>query len=281
MPLEPPSERSPDDAAAVAFDQHRDLLLSVAHSMLGHPGEAEDLVREVGSRWLDDSEPGAHRSKAALIRLVTSAAIARLRTAQVSGESHIGPWIPEPLLGEPLLSLAESVSAAMAVVLDALQPNERTVFVLRHGFGLTDDAIAKVTGLREQDVRRIAADATARVRCEVPAVGGGTLRRLKDSLSARDRRALLDKLTDDVVLTRARAGGSGPPLRIEGRENVADALLECFAAASPDTWSEVLDAEGIVVLLCAGEPTVAAAILQLSDAKIKEIDILESAPEAQ
>ncbi|TQS11227.1 hypothetical protein FLW53_24675 [Microbispora sp. SCL1-1] len=64
--------------------------------------------------------------------------------------------------------MAESVSAALATVLGMLDQEERTVFMLRHGFGLAYADIASVTGLTEEGVRGIDARAKAQVRCEVP-----------------------------------------------------------------------------------------------------------------
>lgn len=53
--------------------------------------------------------------------------------------SYIGPWLPEPMLTTPDAAddvvRADSVSTAMLLVLEALSPTERAVFVLNEAFG--------------------------------------------------------------------------------------------------------------------------------------------------
>ena len=57
--------------------------------------------------------------------------LGRLRSARVRRESYVGPWLPEPVVqeGEPAMDrrteMAESVSMAFMLVLEALSPVER------------------------------------------------------------------------------------------------------------------------------------------------------------
>ena len=64
----------------------------------------------------------------------------RLRSARVRRESYVGPWLPEPMLTSPDVAenvvLADSVSTAMLLVLEALSPVKRAVFVLSEAFTL-------------------------------------------------------------------------------------------------------------------------------------------------
>ncbi|MEU8174446.1 sigma factor-like helix-turn-helix DNA-binding protein [Microbispora hainanensis] len=163
-------ERPAEDRrrASQAFEEHAALLHEVARSMLGDAGEAARVVEEARTRWLAGQGDPEAGSPDALVGLVSVLALTRLRAAQANGEEHIGPWLPEPLRGEPDLKMAESVSAALATVLGMLDQEERTVFMLRHGFGLAYADIASVTGLTEEGVRGIDARAKAQVRCEVP-----------------------------------------------------------------------------------------------------------------
>src|SRR5215211_4268037 len=88
------------------FNEHRDLLISIAYRVLGSVTDAEDAVQEAWLRW-----------------------------SKARRESYVGPWLPEPILtGRDVaedVALAESVSMAMLVVLETLSPLERAVFVLR------------------------------------------------------------------------------------------------------------------------------------------------------
>ncbi|MFD0658611.1 sigma-70 family RNA polymerase sigma factor [Thermocatellispora tengchongensis] len=151
---------------AETFRRHVPLLYSVAYGMLGDRQEADGVVQEARARWLAAAERNVAQPPVGLTALVTVLALARLRAARSDGEAHIGPWLPEPLRNESELSLAESVSAALAAVLDALKHEERTVFLLHHGFGMSYADIAALIGTSEPSVRRIDARAEARVRCE-------------------------------------------------------------------------------------------------------------------
>ena len=70
-------------------------------------------------------------------------AIDVLRSARVRRETYVGDWLPEPLV-EPeapaVVEAEESVSLAMLVLLERLNPVERAVFVLRESFDVAFDA---------------------------------------------------------------------------------------------------------------------------------------------
>ena len=78
---------------AEVFDRNRPLLLSIAYRMTGSVMEAEDEVQEA-------SEDEVRSSSAYLSKVVTRLCIDRLRSARVRREQYVGPWLPEPLLGE-------------------------------------------------------------------------------------------------------------------------------------------------------------------------------------
>ncbi|MFC5819201.1 sigma factor-like helix-turn-helix DNA-binding protein [Nonomuraea harbinensis] len=66
------------------------------------------------------------------------------------------------------VELAESVSMAMLLVLETLQPTERAVFVLREVFELDYDEIAEAVGKSPNAVRQIAYRARAHVAARRP-----------------------------------------------------------------------------------------------------------------
>src|SRR5918997_3974937 len=126
--------------AALIFDEHRGLLVSVAYRVLGSVTDAEDAVQEAWLRWSSVDPSEIDDPRAFLVRVTTRLAIDRLRRAKARRESYVGPWLPEPVLTgqgpavqDPAedAAMAESVSMAMLVVLETLSPLERAVFVLR------------------------------------------------------------------------------------------------------------------------------------------------------
>lgn len=155
------------DAAGV-FDEHRELLISVAYRVLGSMTDAEDAVQEAWLRWSNADRSGVRDPRAFLVRVTTRLAIDRLRRAKARRESYVGPWLPEPILTRhdvaEDVTMADSVSMAMLVVLETLSPLERAVFVLREAFGMPHAEIADVLGRKEEAVRQLARRARKHVR---------------------------------------------------------------------------------------------------------------------
>ena len=90
--------------------------------------------------------------------VTTRLAIDVLRSARVRRESYVGEWLPEPLV-EPeapaVVEAEESVSLAMLVLLERLNPVERAVFVLRESFDVDFAEIAAIVDRSEDNCRQI------------------------------------------------------------------------------------------------------------------------------
>lgn len=152
-------------------------LLSLAFRMLGMVAEAEDAVQETYIRWyrLDQAERDEIVvPRAWLTRVASRICLDMLGTARARRERYVGPWLPEPVPAsaftetavDPLdqLTLDESVSTALLVVLEAMTPAERVAFVLHDVFAVPFPEIAQIVGRTPAACRRLAASARARVR---------------------------------------------------------------------------------------------------------------------
>jgi RNA polymerase sigma-70 factor (ECF subfamily) len=123
---------------AEVFDRNRPLLFSIAYRMTG--SVMEDAVQEAYLRWQRASEDEVRSSSAYLSKVVTRLCMDRLRSARVRREQYVGPWLPEPVLGEQAqeirdqAELEDSLSMAFLVLLESLTPVERAVFLLRDVF---------------------------------------------------------------------------------------------------------------------------------------------------
>jgi len=153
----------------VVDDDLRPLLFSIAYRMLGSVAEAEDVVQEA---YLRRASADAVDNERAFMTTVTSRlAIDVLRSARVRRESYVGEWLPEPLV-EPeapaVVEAEESVSLAMLVLLERLNPVERAVFVLRESFDVPFDQVAAVVDRSEDNCRQILSRARRRVAEEQP-----------------------------------------------------------------------------------------------------------------
>jgi RNA polymerase sigma-70 factor (ECF subfamily) len=175
------------DGASLAreFEAQRPRLLRLAYASTGSLAEAEDCVQEAWLRLQRAAERDPVRDLAAwLTTTVSRLALDALGSARARRERYAGPWLPEPLierLADPadganrpgadpadLVTLDESVSMALLVVLEALTPAERTAFLLHDVFGLGYDEIAGVVGRPVPAVRQLASRGRRRVHDDRP-----------------------------------------------------------------------------------------------------------------
>src|SRR5205823_4555438 len=91
--------------------------------------------------------------------------LTRLRAAHVRHEA-VGVEAQIVADADPIdrVTLDDEVQAALAVVLDALTPAERTAFVLHDVFGFPFDAVAAIVGRTPAAVRQLASRARRAIR---------------------------------------------------------------------------------------------------------------------
>jgi RNA polymerase sigma-70 factor (TIGR02957 family) len=236
---------SPDETTAAGY---RPLLFSIAYGMTGSVGDAEDIVQDafVGLTRARQAGTVIADPKAYLTTAVTRLGINYLGSARVRRETYVGDWLPEPVVvpvGEPgpaeHAELADSLSMAFLVLLEALSPVERAVFMLREVFRYDYPAVARITGKTEVNCRQIFARARQHIAAgqtgdSVPAParraeGEELARRFFDAAAGGDMDALLTMLAPDVVLYGdggGKAQALGQPL--SGRERVLRLLGGLF-----------------------------------------------------
>ncbi|KQZ75863.1 RNA polymerase sigma-70 factor [Nocardioides sp. Root151] len=212
------------------FVEHRNLLFTVAYEMLSSAADAEDVVQETWLRWAEVDQSEVRDPRAYLVRIATRQALNRMRTLERRRESYVGPWLPEPLLTTPDVAddveLADSVSTAMLMVLETLNPTERAVFVLREVFGFEYPEIAAAVDKSEPAVRQIASRAgkhvqARRPRAVVPADTESVLERFMAAAAGGDLQVLMDVMAPDVVMFSDGGGLRQAALRpIHGRDKV-------------------------------------------------------------
>ncbi|MFP3464606.1 RNA polymerase sigma-70 factor [Leifsonia sp. SIMBA_070] len=192
------------------FVAHRDLLFTVAYEMLGSAADAEDVLQETWMRWAAVDHGTVEFPRAYLVRITTRQALTRLRVLGRRKELYVGPWLPEPLRTAPDVAddveLADSVSTAMLLVLETLNPVERAVFVLREVFDVDYDEIADAVGKTPAAVRQIAHRARAHVAARRPRVAvtaaetRAALDAFRRAVETGEIQRLVDVLAPDVVL---------------------------------------------------------------------------------
>ena len=161
------------------FDRNRPLLFSIAYRMTGSVMDAEDAVQGAYLGWQQASEDEVRSPSSYLSAVVTRLCIDRLRSARVRREQYVGPWLPEPLLGEQAKEIAgkaeleDSLSMALLVLLESLTPVERAVFLLREVFAYEYAEIASLVGKSEANCRQISRRARQSLAARRPLVVEG------------------------------------------------------------------------------------------------------------
>ncbi|MCQ4042265.1 RNA polymerase sigma factor SigJ [Streptantibioticus rubrisoli] len=228
---------------------YRPLLFSIAYGMTGSVGDAEDLVQDafLGLARAHQAGTTINDLKAYLTTSVTRLGINYLGSARVRRETYVGEWLPEPVVVSAdrpgpaeYAELADSLSMAFLVLLEALTPVERAVFMLREAFGYGYPDVARMIGKSEANCRQIFARARKRIapRGQVADIAPPPARRTEgDELARRffevaeggDLDALLGMLAPDVVFQgdgggKARAIGKS----LTGLRRVAQLIIGGF-----------------------------------------------------
>ncbi|MCU1527722.1 MAG: sigJ [Frondihabitans sp.] len=245
---------------AEVFGERRHLV-SLAYRMLGTIVEAEDAVQETYAKWYrmtPEQRDAVDVPAAWLTRVASRVCLDELSSARARRERYVGPWLPEPLPAlafspsssgaDPLdrVTLDDSVSTALLVVLESMTPAERVAFVLHDVFAIPFDEIATTVGRSPAACRQLAASARRRVEASreraVPRrEHDDVVRAFAAAAREGDLPALIAALDPQVVL-RSDGGGVVSAARnpVVGADRVARFLLGILEKR-PEV--EVLDQE--------------------------------------
>ena len=219
-----------DDTLDTGVIGERRHLVSLCFRMLGTVADAEDAVQETYARWyrLDPTERDAVANPVAwLTRVASRVCLDALGSARARRERYVGPWLPEPVpagaLAEPIggtgappadpldrVTLDETVSTALLLVLESMTPAERVAFVLHDVFAVPFDEIAETVGRTPAACRQLAASGRRRIEASRMRRAAGT-RRASAPRSPRSRRT--GPRTRRAARTRPARRGSSPRAR--------------------------------------------------------------------
>jgi RNA polymerase sigma factor (sigma-70 family) len=277
-------------AAGADLAGERRHLLSLAFRMLGTVAEAEDAVQETYIRWyrMGQAEREAVEvPRAWLTRVASRVCLDMLGTARARRERYVGPWLPEPVPAsaftetgaDPLdqVTLDESVSTALLVVLEAMTPAERVAFVLHDVFAVPFPEIAQIVGRTPAACRQLAASARARVRkATARAVPRDEHDRVVRAFAAANRSGDLQGLIavlDPGVVFRSDGGGRVTAARnpVYGADRVARFLLGVLRKRSGVEVLEQGTTDGLGFALWDADRIVGIVTLEVAAGRITSI----------
>ena len=157
-----------DGSDAGQFVELRPRLFGIAYRMLGSVADAEDVVQDAFLRWQRADRTQVDNPEAFLTTVVVRLSLDELRSSRKRREQYVGPWLPEPLLVDEhdpaaAAELADSLSMAFLVVLEALAPAERAAFLLHEVFGYGYEDIATMLDRQPATCRQLVSRAKRRV----------------------------------------------------------------------------------------------------------------------
>jgi len=252
------------------LEQERRRLLALAYRMLGTVADAEDAVQETYVRWYrqSDADRALIENPAAwLTRVASRICLDMLGSARARRERYVGEWLPEPLPGESAIAAAvpvdplehvtldESVSVALMVVLESLTPAERVAFVLHDVFAMPFSEIAETVGRTPDATRQLASQARRRIR---ERRAGAASREQHDAVARAfaaatmtgELSALIAVLDPNVVLRSDGGGKVSAAIRpVVGADRVARFLLGLPRLKPTAITEPTLAPEGLAFLV--------------------------------
>lgn len=206
-PLDTPAT---SDSAAAVFARARPQLRALAHRLLGSAADADDVVQDAWLRFERVDPATIDRPGAWLRTVVTRLCLDELRSrrrrpAPVDLEPAAPADLPPAAEPEDTALVADSVTRAMLVVLDRLEPDERIAFVLHDVFAVPFADIGPLVGRSASTTKKLASRARAKVRAGRAASSADArharvvVERFLRAAAAGDLGALIEVLAPDVV----------------------------------------------------------------------------------
>jgi len=229
-----------NDSLVKSFEESRPRLRSVAHRMLGSTVEAEDAVQEAWLHATRADASGIANLGGWLTTIVSRICLDMLRARRSRREAKDElPDVIDPS-GSPDREalVADSVGAALLVVLDTLAPPERIAFVLHDLFDVPFEEIAPIVGRTPTATRQLAS--RARRRVEGGAAAADVLERavveaFRQASREGDLAGLLAILAPDVVVLPDAAAARLGAVELRGDAAVAAAYKGRAREARPVT----------------------------------------------
>ena len=275
-----------------AFVAARPRLVGLAYRMLGSRAEAEDIVSDVGERWMHADRSDVHQPEAWLVTATTRRALDVLRSARLQRVDYPGEWLPEPIVtdGDPSIDVErrESLTMGFLVLLERLTPLERTVFVLHdvldYPYELVADAVDRSPDACRQAVHRARRHVSAPTRqttAERQHAQEAASRFLAVGLGGSVE-ALLATLAPDVVVSSDGGGIVYASMRpVRGGQRAARYLANLAARVGDDPLVVLCELNGEPGLVLHGDTGWVAMTAEIIDHRVAVLRMVVSPPKLE
>ncbi|MBC8067824.1 MAG: sigma-70 family RNA polymerase sigma factor [Deltaproteobacteria bacterium] len=265
---------------AERFEDNRKRLRALAYRMLGSLSEADDAVQEAWLRLGRADADSVQNLAGWLTTVVARVSLDTLRVRRSNREDAVGARMPDPIVDgldpEDEAVMTDSVSLALLVVLETLDPASRLAFVLHDMFAVPFDEIGRIVGKTPAAARQLASRARRRVQgaATPPDADLASAREVVAAFLAASRDghfdALLQVLDPDVVLRSERDATSR---LVRGASAVAKRTVVGLRLAGFVRLVLVNGTPGLVSYDAEGEPHSVVGFT-IRRGRITEIDIL-------
>lgn len=280
---------------AERFEAARPRLQRIAQRILGSAAESDDALQETWLRITRAGLAGVANLEGWLTTVVARICLDALKRRE-SRRENLTPDDPRRDVAsvaagehpEEEAMLADSIGAALLILLDALPPAERVAFVLHDMFDVPFDDVAAIVGRSPEAARQLASRARRRVRGASAAHNTVTQRRdeLVRAFLAASRSgnfpALLALLDPEATLRADAAvvamGGAAywQNDRLDAGIEGADAVARAFSQRARAAQPVFIDGEPGAVWMHEGEVRVAFRFTIVED-RITAIDLIADA----
>ena len=145
--------------ATDVFLEARNRLFGIAYRILNSRTDAEDIMQEAWLRWQTCDRTTVLDPPAFLATTTARLCINALQSARARHETHVRPWLPEPVdpNADPVLGAvrSEALEHAATTLIERLSPTERAAYVLREAFDYPYGQIAAIVGVSPPNARQL------------------------------------------------------------------------------------------------------------------------------
>ena len=264
------------------FEAKRGHLRRVAYRMQGSPTEADDAVQETWLRLSRSDTSSVENLGGWLTTVVARVCLDMLRSRKSRREEPMGAHVPEPAADDQHAhdtDMADSVGAALLVVLETLAPAERLAFVLHDMFAVPFEEIAPIVGRTPAAARQLASRARRRVQ-GTPSASDADFSRQKKIVDAflkasrdGDFEGLLAVLDPDVIF---RADQAAQRLGSLGEIRGAAAVAETFKGRAQAAKPALVDGALALAVIFGGQLRI-VLWLTISGERISAIEAVADA----